>query len=185
MSSDFDQDTMRQAFAGNHQAFRLLVRAYSLGIRSYIASQVFRLDEVDDLAQDVFLSAWANRSTFDTQQDVGAWLRGIARNKLLTHFRSIRRKESAMDELREQARLLLDDELESLSQKETHRSIEALLRCVEQLPERLRQVVHAGLSGTRSMRIAEQLEISAAAVYNLSYRANNLLRECVKSEVEA
>ncbi len=183
MSSELNQDMIQKAFAGNHQAFRLVVRDYSLGIRSYIASQVFRMDEVDDLAQEVFLSAWANREAFDAQLDVGAWLRGIARNKLLTHFRSIRRKESALDKMREEARLLLVDDLDMLAHKESHHSIEALLRCVEKLPERLRQVVHAGLDGTRSSLIAEQLKISSAAVYNLSYRANSLLRECVKGDV--
>ena len=77
---------------GRTEAFGRIVRDYALPLRSYLASQVCRLDDVDDLAQEVFLAALGSLATFRRGDDFGAWLRGIARNKLLVYFRSQARR---------------------------------------------------------------------------------------------
>jgi len=51
---------------------------------------------------------------------------------------------------------------------------------VRQLPEKLRRVVRAGLSGDKPAALAEELATSVGAIYNLHYRANQLLRKCVE-----
>ena len=52
--------------------------------------------------------------------------------------------------------------------------------CIAQLPERLRRVVRAGLDGERPAELAEEMSTTVGAIYNLHYRANQLLRECLK-----
>src|SRR5215510_7494011 len=85
---------------GNRDAFRQIVRAYSLPLRSYLASQIHNLDDVDDLAQEIFLAAFRNLPTFRRGEDFGAWLRGIARNKLHNHWRSSARRDRALASFR-------------------------------------------------------------------------------------
>jgi RNA polymerase sigma-70 factor (ECF subfamily) len=53
------------------------------------------------------------------------------------------------------------------------------LLCISQLPTKLRKVVHAGLEGAKPAMLAQQLGTSVGAVYQLHYRANQLLRECM------
>jgi hypothetical protein len=71
-----------QVSRGNRDGFRLIVRAFSLPLRCYIASQVHHPNDVEDITQEVFLSAYRQLGTFRRGDDFGAWLRGIARNKL-------------------------------------------------------------------------------------------------------
>src|SRR4051812_7291072 len=86
---------------GRTEAFGRIVRTYALPLRSYLASQVHHLDDVDDLAQEVFLAALESLSTFRRGNDFGAWLRGIARNKLLVYFRSQARRSQALQRFRD------------------------------------------------------------------------------------
>jgi RNA polymerase sigma-70 factor, ECF subfamily len=57
-----------EVLRGNRDAFRLIVRAYGLPLRSYLASQVHHLDDVDDLAREVFLAAEALHTTHPAEQ---------------------------------------------------------------------------------------------------------------------
>src|SRR5437764_14648595 len=85
---------------GRTDAFARVVRAYGLPLRSYLASQVHHLEDVDDLAQEVFLAALKGLAGYRRGDDFGAWLRGIARNKLLSYFRRSARRNRAMDGFR-------------------------------------------------------------------------------------
>jgi RNA polymerase sigma-70 factor (ECF subfamily) len=167
---------------GNRDAFRRVVRAYSLPLRSYLASQTHNLDEVDDLAQEVFLAAFRNLSDFRRGDDLGAWLRGIARNKLYEHWRRTSRRTRALDAFREEVARVVEADLERAAAPDRSEDIEVLLRCIAQLPDKLRRVVRGGLDGDKPAALAEALETSVGAIYNLHYRANQLLRTCMQKE---
>jgi RNA polymerase sigma-70 factor, ECF subfamily len=168
---------------GRTESFGKIVRDFALPLRSYLASQVHRLDDVDDLAQEVFLAALGNLSTFRRGDDFGAWLRGIARNKLLVYFRSQSRRRQALQRFREEVTALLQEDLDRAAASDRTETIERLLRCIAQLPERLRRVVRAGLDGDKPAALAKELCTTVGVVYNLHSRANQLLRECLQKGV--
>src|SRR5580700_9624568 len=130
---------------GRTEAFGWIVREYALPLRSYLASQIHHLDDVDDLAQEVFLAALGSMSTFHRGDDFGAWLRGIARNKLLVYFRTESRRNRALQRFREEVTARIEGELDRAAASDQTETMEQLLRCIAQLPERLRRVVRAGL----------------------------------------
>jgi RNA polymerase sigma-70 factor (ECF subfamily) len=168
---------------GRTEAFGQIVRAYALPLRSYLASQVYHLDDVDDLAQEVFLAALRNLRTFHRGDDFGAWLRGIARNKLLVYFRTQARRSQALQRFRDEVTDLIQDDLECAAASDRAELIEQLLRCIAKLPERLRRVVRAGLDGDKPAEIAKGLSTTVGVVYNLHCRANQLLRECLEQGI--
>jgi RNA polymerase sigma-70 factor (ECF subfamily) len=181
MSDRNDLSTILDEVAqGRTESFGRIVREYALPLRSFLASQVHHLDDVDDLAQDVFLAALESLPTFRRGDDFGAWLRGIARNKLLIYFRSRSRHSRALQRFRDQVTALLEDDLEQAARSDWTETIEQLLRCISQLPERLRRVVRAGLDGNRPADLARELSTSVGVIYNLHYRANQLLRACIQ-----
>jgi len=169
---------------GNRDAFRLIVREYSLPLRCYIASQVHHPSDVDDLSQEVLLCAYRQIGTFRRGEDFGAWLRGIARNKLHDHFRGAARRHRALAGFRREVARIVEEDLEAAVAGDSAQSIEVLLRCIARLPEKLRRVVRAGLDGDRPADLAEEFVTSVGAIYNLHYRANRLLRDCVRKELE-
>lgn len=169
--------------AGRSDAFRHVVRAYGLPLRSFLASQVHHLDDADDLAQETFVSAFRMLSSYRRGEEFGAWLRGIARNKLKTFWRSRARLEDALGRFREEAARIVEADLERAVQDDRPETVEVLLRCIAKLPEKLRRVVRAGLEGGRAAALAEELSTSVGAVYTLHYRAGQLLRECARQEL--
>jgi len=167
---------------GDHDSFRKILRAYGLSLRSYIATQVQHMDDIDDLAQDVFLVAFRNLRHFRRSDDFGAWLRGIARNKMHDHFRSSARRHRALERFREEVVRVVEANLERKVSAESAWPIEVLLSCIALLPERLRRVVRAGLEGDKPTALAGEMMTTVGAVYRLHYRANQLLRDCMRKE---
>jgi RNA polymerase sigma-70 factor, ECF subfamily len=168
---------------GNRDAFRLVVREFSLPLRCYIASQVHHPNDVEDISQDVFLAAYRRLGTYRRGDDFGAWLRGIARNKLHDYFRSAARRHKALERFRQEVARTVEYDLEEAVAGDSAESIEVLLRCIGRLPEKLRRVVRAGLEGDKPADIAEEFVTTVGAIYNLHYRANRLLRNCLQKEL--
>jgi RNA polymerase sigma-70 factor (ECF subfamily) len=172
-----------QVQRGDRDAFRQIVREYSLPLRSYIAGQIFFMDDVDDLAQEVFISAYRNLRTFRRGDDFGSWLRGIARNKLHSYMRAATRRNKALERFRADVARTVERALEHVAAADHSVAIEMLLRCIGRLPEKLRRVVRGGLEGDKPAALAGELMTTVGAIYNLHYRANQLLRECVQKEL--
>lgn len=178
------QGIIDQVLAGDRDAFRRLVKVYSLPLRSFLCSQVHHMEDADDLAQETFLSAYKNLSTFRRGEDFGAWLRGIARNKVQNFFRSSGRRNSAINRFREQVATVAGDDLDASTATDSSEMVERLLQCVSKLPDRLRRVVRAGLDGDKPAKTAQEMNTTVGAVYNLHWRANQLLRQCVSQELQ-
>lgn len=181
-STEIDE-VIDQVLRGHREAFRFIVRNYSLPIRAYIASRLRRPEDVDDLTQEVFIAAFRDLAQYHPGGDFGAWIRGIARHKLNDYFRSTSRRTQAHERFRLDLASAVETEIDTAAAGEPSDSIEALLRCISRLPEKLRRVVRAGLDGDKPASLAEELATTVGAVYNLHYRANQVLRDCVKKEL--
>jgi RNA polymerase sigma-70 factor (ECF subfamily) len=177
------QTAIRKVRDGDKEAFRRVVKVHALPLRAFLAGRLYHLDDVDDLAQDCFITAFENLERFRDGEDFGAWLRGIARNKLMTHFRTLARRKSAMERFRDEIAEALDSDHEKLAANLSGERIERLLRCITELPEKMRRIVRAGLEGRRAAELALELGMSSGALYTMNHRANKLLRACMeKSE---
>jgi len=176
-----DIDALLDRIAGGEtDLYLFVVQRFELSLRSYLAGQLYDLGEADDLAQEVFIAAWRDLHSFRRGEDFGAWLRGIARHRVLMHFRSRKRHANAIDRFREEVARISQSELESAACDDGSAVIEQLLHCVSRLPEKLRRVVRAGLDGARPAALADELRATVAAIYQLHYRANQLLRTCMQ-----
>jgi RNA polymerase sigma-70 factor (ECF subfamily) len=175
--------TLDAVLQGDADAFLGIVRAYGPGLRAFLSSHLFQLDSVDDMAQETFIAAYRSLNNFQRGEDFGAWLRGIARNKLKRHFEQSNRRGDLLEEFRRQCSVILENELEESAEGTRASHLQAMLECISQLPDRLRRVVHANLVGAKSAALAEELETTPGAIYQLQYRALQLLRTCVTKEL--
>jgi RNA polymerase sigma-70 factor (ECF subfamily) len=165
---------------GDRDEFHVLVRAFHLRLRTYVATYVFHSDDVDDITQDVLLAAYRKLPDLPEGDDFGVWLRGIAKNKILHHRRSEARQARVMDGFKENLLHELEDRLEVIDSEAQSEHLDRLLWCITRLPDRLRRVVRAGLGGTKPAALAGEMGVTVMAVYQLHSRANRLLRECMK-----
>ncbi|MBI2882313.1 MAG: RNA polymerase sigma factor [Candidatus Methylomirabilis oxyfera] len=82
---------IRLAQEGDQQAFEALLRLHDRHVFTIIGSFLRRKQDVEDLAQDVFLKAYVAIGRFRPGAPFAPWLRRITVNTCYDHLRRIRR----------------------------------------------------------------------------------------------
>ncbi len=86
-----DQDAIRRVLNGDIESFRLLVQRYQRPLYCFVHNLVSNAHDAEDLAQEVFLSAYRHLSSYVSAQGAfSTWLFTIARNKCLNALRKRR-----------------------------------------------------------------------------------------------
>ncbi len=179
MTDDEITAAIRKVLAGDAAAFALLVREFGLPVRSFIHARVHNSADAEDLAQESFIAAFRGLAKFDTSQSFEAWLIGIARHRVLGHFRASGRRQNTDLKFREECLARIGGELQEVEAEIGHDPLKRLMDCVEKLPERMRQVIRARLRGEDGTKTAELLQTSRGAIYMLQLRANVHLKDCM------
>ena len=102
----------------DREAFSRMAREHHRLLLVYARTLVRDEGDARELVQDAFLAAWKNLKKFDVTRDIGAWLRGIVRNK----WRDYCRRKGCRP-------LIADEELAELEadlsgwEKDQHRSL--------------------------------------------------------------
>ena len=177
---EFDPDPIIAAvLRGDADRFRLLVREYGLLVRGFLATRMYYKEDVEDLAQDVFVIVFEKLNGYQPGSNFRSWLIGIARFELNNYLRKSRRRANAMEQFREEMveaiELELDTEHESLQRE----NVERLLDCISRLSDRARHIVRTGLEGARAEDLCEELGMSANAIYQERFRAHACLKKCM------
>ena len=171
---------------GETDRFRLIVREYGLVVRAYLIARLYHLDDVDDLAQEVFLIAFEKLETFESGKSFRDWLIGIAKFQLNNYWRKNSRRASAMELFREEVAAAIEPELESAHEELGTSQTKRLLDCIGQLQDRARRIVRAGLDGLRAESLASELGMTPNSLYQARFRAHEALRKCMEqTEPEA
>ena len=115
---------MSLARAGNERAFEEIVRRYSPRVLS-IASKFFRQRaQVEDAAQEAFLKAYTQLSSYEGRGSLEGWLSRITTNQCINMLRSAKRRpESTVSELTDHEGDWLENQLAGAS-IERHQSSE-------------------------------------------------------------
>jgi RNA polymerase sigma-70 factor (ECF subfamily) len=160
--------------------FDAIVRQTQLRIRAYIAGMGVFPQDVDDLAQDVYMELYRNLHKVPPDAPVEAWLKGIARNLCRNHFRRSARR----DRLHDQAIA----EILARTKAKTDRLLEesdvqaALEGCYRKLPEEGRRILFMRYAEEMSSSsIAQALGSTAQAIRSALYRVRGSLKDCIAS----
>lgn len=84
---DDDIALLTASGAGDQRAFDALVTRHAEAVHRFAHSLGMRDDELDDVMQDTFVSAWRAASSYRGDGSVRAWLLSIARNAVRQHRR--------------------------------------------------------------------------------------------------
>jgi RNA polymerase sigma-70 factor (ECF subfamily) len=109
-----------QAREGDEDAFEQIVRRYSPRVFQ-IVSRFFRgSNQVEDVAQEVFLKAYTQLSSYEGRGSFEGWLARVATNTCLNELRTRKRHpESLVSELTEDEGSWLDSRLAATSTERT------------------------------------------------------------------
>jgi RNA polymerase sigma-70 factor (ECF subfamily) len=160
-----DADLVSQARTGNEAAFSDLYRRYGRVVHGLLLARMPAAD-VDDLVQEVFLTAWRRLDSLRDPAAFGGWLAMIARNRAADfHRRAIESVE-------------LPDTLEARDATAERVEALAVLEVVRRLPDAYRETLVLRLvEGMSGPEIAERTGLTAASVRVNLHRGMKLLRE--------
>ena len=85
---------VRQAIAGNGDAQATLVRYFGPLVTAYLHGRVFNHQELEDLYQEIFLTAFSRLRTLRNPNRFAPWLLRIARSKWVDHVRRKKLKDA-------------------------------------------------------------------------------------------
>ena len=155
--------TIRAVAAGDQDAFARLYADYARMVHAILLGRIPRRD-VDDLVQDVFLTAYTRLRELREPAAFGGWVATIARNRATDYLRQSREQVELPDELAGGAPI----------DTETF----AVLEIVRALPEAYRETLLMRLvEGMSGHEIAERSGLTPASVRVNLHRGMKLLRE--------
>ena len=173
---------MQEVKRVDDQFFAGLVQEYQASLRVFVRSLGVDPDWVDDLAQDAFVTAYRELSSYDSDRDFGKWLRGIARDLVRNEMRKQGRHCRILHEGLSQHLLSLADKGEDQSDDT---KLTALRDCVEQLPGKSRELVRSRYyEGWDATVLADKFEMKAATVRQTLLRIRRQLYQCINQRVK-
>jgi RNA polymerase sigma-70 factor (ECF subfamily) len=157
------------------EALAAIVRAYKRKVFGLALSYLRDREAAEDIAQEVFIKVWKALPQFDGRATVSTWIYTITRNTSFSAIRARRPDASLSD-----PDVLAAVETTSSAAGERGAEVEgaALLRLVDQLPARQRQVVMLFYMEEQSHEeVASMLAMPVGTVKTLLHRARARLKE--------
>lgn len=183
-SSEDEDRLIDRSRRGDIEAFSGLVLLYQVRVRAYVGGYLFDPDVTDDVAQDVFISAFRHIDTYRAEAPFGIWLLRIAHNRVVSHLRTETRRHSREMDLMDLFLPWLLRDLDTakdadLSRQE--RDMGALHRCLANLAPLSAQIVREHYFQARSLvQIARDLDKKEGTVRMTLLRTRQALRECLQ-----
>jgi RNA polymerase sigma-70 factor, ECF subfamily len=176
-----DSELIKQASAGNSEAFSELYSRYVERIYNYVYYRTSNANDAEDLTARVFHRAYNHIKNYKEKgYPFSAWLYRIAHNLVANWYRDNKRKQE----------IPLDDSLPLVSNKNLpEKSIikmeeqEALMTAIKQLPlERQELLVLKFIEPLTNAEIAMIMGRSEGAIKSLYHRTLNSLRDIMTEE---
>ncbi len=87
-----DQELVRRCLDGENPAWEGLVRAHSRKVYNLCYRFTGRIQDAEDLTQEVFIKVFQTLRSYDSAQGTfSTWLNRVARNHLVDHYRRTRK----------------------------------------------------------------------------------------------
>jgi len=169
----------------NRETLEMLITAHEAEVYRYVKYLGADHALAEDIAQETFLAAYRNTNP-PPMEDLSrraAWLRGIARNKFLTHCRQEKRNPLVMNSdalaVAESVWMASDHDDETLQA-----SLIALDACLAQLPERTREILRLRYEENRSRdEMAAALALGPEGVKTALRRIRTELAACIEKRL--
>lgn len=175
-----DDDLIRSAQDGDIAAFGSLVDRHQTLVRGWLRVRLGDWATADDLAQEVFVTAFKRIRTYAGDAPFPAWLTGIARNHWRNHLR--KHQAEAVGGTDDLSALIDADPL--LHQRHEGHLVDALRACLEPLGGSARDLLEQRYVVGRTVReLAASSGRGYSALTMQLHRLREVLAECISDRV--
>jgi RNA polymerase sigma-70 factor, ECF subfamily len=176
-----DTEILAQIRKGSVHLFARLVDRYQQRLFAAVSSMVRNRQDAEDVAQDVFVTAFRKLDQFEGRSSFFTWLRRIAYHHCIDHHRRIHSRKNDSESL-DSDRWGAGREEEPLSQVVAHETIHAVRSAIDRLADDQRAIViMRDMDGLDYAEIAAILEIPIGTVRSRLHRARLELRQILES----
>lgn len=168
---------------GEREAYRQVVTTCEARVRLVIAAILPDSDGVDDLAQEVFVTAYGKLDAYRPGTDFSAWIKAIARNLALNERRRRLRQNRFRDRFGLELETVLSPVIEARGERFGDGVFEALRDCLGRLENPAQGVTEAYYLREESTgSIARRLGRTDGWVRLILFRARAALAACLHAK---
>lgn len=179
-----DSELITQTLSGDKGAYNLLVQSHQQAVRCFIASRCKYSRDVDDLAQETFITAYHKLAALNNHAIFRSWLCGIALNLVRNHHRKFNPTANSTDDALTQ---LITEQLENdITENENNFSLSALNDCIKALSSQAQQLINLHYLNNLSVKaLSEQLELKHSTLTMRLHRTRAQLKQCISLKLES
>ncbi len=177
-TTETDEQIVARIQAGDKEAFGTILDRYEAKLVRYGHKFLARQEDIQDIVQDVFVSAYQNIQSFDTTQKLSPWLYRIAHNAFVNALRKKSRAPLSIDFDTLVSHPVYDDPAES---EREQRDMRAMLdKGLDKLAPKYREVLVLYYFEEMPYKdIAEVLQVPQGTVGIRLRRAKEALKEAL------
>lgn len=184
-----DRELVRQAQNGNEPAFEELVRRHQQRVFALVGGILRRREDVEDVAQQVFLKAFVSLRRFDQRSAFSTWLYKITVNECWDYLRKKKVRplvyESDLSE-EQVSRLdgIVSQDRPPVGPSERAEARDMIERMLEKLPEQDRQLLLLKeVEGFSVEELAEILKLNVNTVKVRLFRARGRVMDAYRKRL--
>jgi len=187
LSGEEDSALLERSLRGDYgavSAFTALVKRHQSAVRAFLSVRLSDQSEAEDLAQEVFLTAYRKLSDCDSSRPLLPWLRGIAQNLLRNHLRKFRAIPLGGNE---DLQVLLDNRLaHEWAKNNEDQRLSALRDCLEAVDSRSKALLQARYGeGLSVQELSEQSGDKHSKLTMQLHRMRASLAACIQGKLSS
>ena len=173
--NDPDLELLQQTAQGNEKAFEQLMAKYEQAVFNTIYRYTGNTEDVEDLAQEIFIKVWKNAVKFKGKAKFSTWLYRIAVNHCLDYRKKHKQKPVSLDRITDKGKT--PESLQISTDHDQERNVTLVRKALAELPDRQRiAIILAQYEGLSYKEIAQTMKVSVSSVESLIFRARRSLK---------
>ncbi|MFY0715332.1 RNA polymerase sigma-70 factor [Seonamhaeicola sp. NFXS20] len=163
--------TLNEIIRKDEKKFKKFFENYYEDFVLFANKYLFDKDSSEDIVQEVFIYLWENASNLKIETSLKGYLYTMIRNRCLNYLKSIKITDN-YEFLEFNLKLTTEQDLSSISEDEKKIVYHQILKIVDSLPEKMREIVKLRfIYNYKYLEIAKELNISVNTVKTQLKRA--------------
>lgn len=172
-----EQYWIRQLHKGSNAALSYFFDLHHKALYYFAFNLVQDILQAEDIVSESYLKIWERRESFETEQNIKAFLYITCRNACLNHIKARKRENTSQENYLHQKEFQEEAIVNKIIKSEV---LDSLHREIEQLPEKCKEIFKLiYFEDMKTDEIAKLLNLSVQTVRNQKVRARELLRSSI------
>ena len=185
-----DIDIINDIFAGNINAFEVLVKKYEKMIYNLAMTKLRNRETAEDITQECFLRAYKMLRSYRTDSAFSTWIYRICQNLIIDYYRKNKNFKTYSlttndDDGEEKVQDIADSSEEPLEAIVRQEKVEKVRELINSLPDDLREVIILrDIKDYSYKEIADMLDLEIGTVKSRLSRSREKLKTLIKENMD-